>query len=63
MGDIKRRLIACQHCGQIYLTQNEVTGKWGVACDCGFAKRKIGWYDTEREAIKRWNYVAMDWEA
>ena len=62
MGDSKHRLIACQHCGDIYLTQNKLNGKWTVYCTCGFAERKIGWRDTEREAIKAWNHVALDWK-
>lgn len=62
MGDLKHRLVVCQHCGQIYLTQNEITGKWSVTCDCGFAGKKIGWYGTEREAIRAWDRVCMEWE-
>lgn len=62
MGDLKHRLVVCQHCGDINLTQDELTGKWSVYCACGFAQRKTRWYGTEREAIKAWDRVCMDWE-
>lgn len=61
MGDSKHRLIVCQHCGDICLTRDELTNKWSVYCTCGYAQKKIRWYETEREAIKAWNYVAFEW--
>lgn len=61
MGDAKHRLIVCQHCGDIDLVENEITCQFSVRCTCGFAKRKVGWYDTEGEAIKAWYRVCMDW--
>lgn len=62
MCDAKHRLIDCQHCGDINIAENKITGQFTVYCSCGFAHRKVGWFNTEREAIRAWDRVCLDWE-